>query len=261
MGVYGYRPGSKLELINASNDPGRLEYNRRSWSDYMPALWGRGQVFNWDFDAGDFSRLRSLRRLSLAASINPEGQAFFGALSLRWSVHFRDQDALPGYHRIAGDPLIDMDEHEMAFPDVRLLTGWREEAGAIEAFNALLRLPPGHVAIESGSRGEGAARPGRLQVVEKTPERLRVVTEVPDPTWLFVLRGYWTHRTVLLDGSPVEDFPAQVAFSAVRVPAGRHRIEWTEEIPGGSVTRWAPLVAVLAALAWTARDRSSRRAA
>ena len=261
MGVYGYRPASEIERVNSSNDPGKLEYNRRSWSDYMPVLWGRGLVFNWDFDAGDLSRLNSLRRLSLAAAAKPDAGAFFGDYALRWSVHFRDQDALPGYHRIAGNPLMDLDEHEMAWPDVRLLTGWRETPGAIEAFNSLLTLAPGHAAIETGASVEGHARPGRLRIVEKTPERLRVIAEAPDPTWLFVLRGFWTHRTVLLDGEPVEDAPAQVAFSAVRVPAGTHRIEWTEEIPGGGVTRWGPLLAVLLALLWTARDRAARRAA
>jgi hypothetical protein len=139
---------------------------------------------------------------------------------------------------------MDLDEHENAFADVRLLTGWREEPGAIEAYNSLPRLPPGHVAIETGAGREGAARPGRLRVVEKTPERLRVVAEAPDPTWLFVLRGYWTHRTVLLDGNPVET-PAQLAFSAVRVPAGTHRIEWRERVPGAAASRWGPLLAIL----------------
>lgn len=260
MGVYGYRPASEIERANTSNDPGKLEYNRRGWSDYTPVLWGRGLVFNWDFDAGDFSRLNSLRRLSLAAAARPDAGAFFGAFALRWSVHFRDQDALPGYHRIAGNPLTDLDEHEMAFPDVRLLTGWREEPGAIEAFNALLALPPGEVAVETGASQEGHARPGRIRIVEKTPERLRVIAEAPDPTWLFVLRGYWTHRRVLLDGEPVEDVPAQVAFSAVRLPAGIHRIEWTEKIPGSGVTRWGPLLAVLLGLLWTVRDRGRDRA-
>ncbi len=105
--------------------------------------------------------------------------------------------------------------------------------------------------IESGSQTAGSARPGSLRVLEKTPERLRVEAEAPDPTWLFVLRDYFGYRTVLLDGNPVEDAPAQLAFSAVRVPAGRHTIDWRETVPGGRVSRWGPVLFLLAApLLW-----------
>lgn len=258
MGVYGFRPGSALELAHASSDPGQIEFNRRRWSDYMPVLWGRGQVFNWDFDAGELSRYHSLRTLAVVAAGNPDSQAFFGSLALRWSVHYRDQDALPGYHRIAGDSLMDLDEHEHAYPDIRLLTNWREENGTLEALGALPGLGPGEVVIESGARRDGAARPGRLQILEKSPERLRIIAQTPDPTWLFVLRGYWTHRTILLDGAPVEDSPAQLAFSALPLPAGTHRIEWKERVPGGTTSRWGPVLFLLVGAAWTLRDKRPR---
>ena len=62
-----------------------------------------------------------------------------------------------------------------------------------------------------------------------------------------MLRGYWNYRAILMDGRPVEDSPAQLAFSAVRVPAGRHTIEWTELVPGLTVSRWGPALFALAA--------------
>ena len=101
MGVFGYRPPSVLEQTHAGNDPGRLEFSRRDWDHYTPALWRRGMVFNGDFDAGDLSRLQSLRRLSGVAAGFRDSQAFFGALALRWEIRFRDQEPLPGYHRRA----------------------------------------------------------------------------------------------------------------------------------------------------------------
>jgi hypothetical protein len=113
--------------------------------------------------------------------------------------------------------------------------------------SSLPLLKTGEIVIESGSRTAGTARPGNLRILEKTPERLRVVAEAPDPTWLFLLRDYFGHRTVLMDGSPVEDAPAQLAFSAVRVPAGRHTIDWKETVPGGRISRWGPVLFVLAA--------------
>jgi hypothetical protein len=60
----------------------------------------------------------------------------------------------------------------------------------------------------------------------------------------------------LLDGAVTEDVPAQLAFSAVRVPAGRHRIEWVEEVPGWKISRFGPLLSVLAFL-WI-RQKGSR---
>ncbi len=248
MGAAFYRPPSALEEANASNDPAQLEFSRRSWNEYTPALWGRGVVFNMDFDSGDLSRLQSLRALSFVAARYGGASAFFGALALRWSIRFRDQDPLPGYHRVGGDPLMNWDEHERPFPDVRLLAGWREETGPVQALSAVPKLGAGEVVIESGAHGSGTARPGRLRILEKSPGRLRLEADAPDPTWLFVLRGFWNHREVLLDGRSVEDFPAQLAFSAVRIPAGRHAIEWRELVPGGSVSRWGPVLFALICL-------------
>jgi hypothetical protein len=246
MGLVGYRPISELEKTYASSDPGRPEYSRRNWDHYTPALWHRGMVFNGDFDVGDFSRLHSMRRLSTVAAGFRDSQAFFGALALRWEIRFRDQEPLSGYHVFRTEGLMDWDEHEKPYPDIRLLTSWREEASGVPAFKALPALTAGQVVIESGATGLRTARPGLLRIFEKSPERLRMEAVTPDPTWLFVLRGYWNSRTILLDGLPVEDVPAQLAFSAIRLPAGRHAIEWTERVPGWTVSRWGPVLFALA---------------
>jgi hypothetical protein len=50
---------------------------------------------------------------------------------------------------------------------------------------------------------------------------------------------------VLVDGRSAEHVPAQLAFSAVAVPGGRHRIDWREHVPGGRVSQWGPAIAVL----------------
>ncbi len=247
IGETRYRADSALEVGQGGTDQAHLEYCRRNWTQYMHSLWRRGTIFNDDFDNGDLSRLQSLRRISVVASNYMDAQAFFGALALRWGVRFRDQLPLAGFHRVRGDALMDWDEHERAYPEMRLLTSWLEETG-LPALNAINQLTAGQIVIESGARRLGTARPGHLRILEKSPERLRLETQTPDPTWLFVLRGFWSHRRVLLNGQPVEDFPAQIAFSAVRVPAGRHTIEWRELVPGGSVSRWGPVLFVVAAL-------------
>jgi hypothetical protein len=256
IGAAGYRPTSALQEQLAATDPGQIEFSRRNWNQYTPALWRRGTVFNGDFDAGDLSRMRSLRRVSFRAAGSGQAGAFFGALALRWAIRFRDQAPLPGYHRFHGDALMDWDEHERAYSDVRLLEKWREETGPVEALSLLPVLKDGEIVVESGSRAAGTARPGQLAVLEKTPERLSLETVAPDATWLFVLRGHWSGRTVLVDGRESEAAPAQLAFSAVHVPAGRHRIEWKEDVPGWKISRFGPVLSAVALLwLFLRRDR------
>jgi hypothetical protein len=251
-----YVAESRASETDVRTDVSGVAFARRTWRLYTHALWGRGTVFNLDLDSGDLSRLESLRRISYVAAGYRDSQAFFGALALRWGIRLRDQEALPGYHPIHSDALVYWDEHRRAFPDIRLAGKWREQTDAVSAWKTVPQLTEGEIVIESGSRAEGSARPGRLRVIEKTPERLVIETMTPDPTWLFVLRAYWTHRTVLLDGSPIEDVPAQLAFSAIAVPAGRHRIDWSEDVPGAPVSRWGTVLFAIAAVGILARGRS-----
>src|SRR5262249_21304894 len=96
-------------------------------------------------------------------------------------------------------------------------------------------------------------------IFEKSPERLRLGVEATDPTWLFVLREFWIHRKVLVDGQPAETAPAQLAFTAVWLPAGSHAVEWEEMIPGAGLSRFGPVVFGLALLGISIHLRSLRR--
>ncbi|MEO8430181.1 MAG: hypothetical protein ABI592_01645 [Acidobacteriota bacterium] len=227
-------------------DPGYLEFVRRFWGQYASVLWRRGTVLTDDYDAGDLSRAYSLRRLSEAAARYRDSGPFYGALGLRFAVRYRGQEPPPGYRRIGGNALEDWEEHERAFPDVRLLPAWTEVPGSREAVAAIRGLAPDEVVIESGTPARGRARPGRIDVLEKTSERMSLRVATPDPAWLFVLRGFWPYRTVRLDGRAVEVFPAQLAFSAIAVPPGRHEVEWIEEMPGVPLSAWGPVLFALA---------------
>jgi hypothetical protein len=245
----------------AGSDTGRLDYLRRSWLYFTPVLWGRGAVFNQDADLGDLSRATSLRRIATLAAGFTDSSAFFGDLALRWEIRFRGEPARAGYHRIGGDLLQDWDEHERAFPDMRLLTRWREARDAVSALRAVPRLDTGEIVIETGGAGAGASVDGRMRVLEKTPERVRLDMDAPAPTWLFLLRGYFPYREALLDGHPVDVAPAQLAFSAIRVPAGRHLLDWRERLPGAKASAWGPILFFLAAAALLARGARERRVA
>ena len=252
-----YRAPTPLQAEGNRASPWGTELTRRRWGYHAQALWGRGTIFNVDVDRGDFSRLDSLRSVSLFAASQPDGAPFFSALSLRFGLRFRDQLPLPGFRRFGGDGLQDWDENPDARPDIRLLERWREEPGAVAALGALPRMDAGEVVLETGRRASGSARAADLRIVERSPERLTLDVSAPDPTWLFVLRGFWPYRTVRVDGTPVEAMPAQLAFSAVPVPAGRHRIDWREEVPGFDVSRWGPVLFAALAIALSVRRPSA----
>ncbi len=258
LGESMYRPASPLQNLSQRTDPSYTDYARRSWTQHTQALWNRGTVFNYDFDAGDLSRIGSLRRVARHLAESGDPSQLLGSLALRFGIRFRDQSPLPGYRRVGGDLLQDWDENPEAFPDIRLLRAWRQEAGAVAALKDLAGLSAGEMVLETGSQGSGAARPGRVALLEDTPEKIRIEAESPDPGWLFVLRSFWTYRTVEVDGRPVEPVPAQLAFTAIPVPGGRHTIDWKECVPGASVSRWGPVLFALSAAGLLAFARRKR---
>ena len=238
-----------------------LDAGRRLWLHQAPVLWNRGTVLNVDFDVGDFSRVESLRRFSVLAAGYTDATPLFGSLSLKWGIRFRDQAPVPGYRPFAGDYLQLWDVLPSALPHIRLVGGWREETGPAEAVAALPTAGEGEIVVETGSRRRGAARPGTLEVLENRPEGFRARLHAPDPTFLFVLRGFWNYRRVSLDGEPVDVLPAQLAFSALRIPAGSHTVEWKERIPGSEISRYGPAIAALLLALLLLRDRRGRASA
>ncbi|HEY3124991.1 MAG TPA: hypothetical protein VGK70_13140, partial [Thermoanaerobaculia bacterium] len=243
----------------AGRDDEYTDVGRRYWIYQTSALWGRGMVFNRDFDVGDFSRMDSLRRFSVIAADLPSSGPLFASLALKYGIRLKDHRPVSGYHPFGGDDLQSWDLQKDALPHIRLAESWREETSAVAALKTIPRLAPRQIVVETGARRQGRSRPGTARVVRNAPEHLVVEVDAPDPTWLFVLRGFWLHRTVEIDGRPVEDAPAQVAFSAVSVPPGRHTVNWRERVPGGDVSRWGPVLFVLLAAALLGRERQRRK--
>jgi hypothetical protein len=252
-----YLADSPLSALETA-DPGAVDFYRRRWFFYTQSLWGGATVFNTDPDVGDLSRMQSLREASAFVAASDAGPAFFATLALSHGIRFRDQPPLPGFRRFGGDARQDWDENPLARPPVRLLPAWREAQDAVSAFRDLATLRPGEVAIETGRRGSGASGGGTVRAVEATPERLRLDVTAPAPTWLFVLRGYWPYRRVAVDGADVEPLPAQLAFTAVPIPAGRHVVDWREEIPGLPAAWLGPAAFGVIALARALRRAGAR---
>ena len=251
-----FRAPSPL-AVPAAGDPYLTESDRQDWAWLTQGLWSRGTVLNLDPDRGDFSRVESLRRISMRSANDPNGASFFSSLGLRFGIRYPDQAPLPGFRPFGRDARRVWDESADALPDLRVLERWRETPGAVEALAAIPALATGEVVLESGRGAAGSARAGTVEVLEKTPERLRLAVTSPDPSFLFVLRGYWSYRSIRVDDREVEAIPAQLAFTAVPLDAGEHRVEWVERVPGLSVSRWGPALFLLLAAGLHLRERAA----
>jgi hypothetical protein len=250
-----YRAPSAMVEASEAADPDGTASLRRSWYFHTPSLWKRGTVFNMDLDLGDLSRVESLRRVSSFAASGPSGAPFFASVGLRFAVRYRDQEPLPGFSRFGGDAVQDWDESPDAAPDIRIASRWREAPDGLSALRLLPRLAPGEILLETGGDAAGSAgAAATVRILEREPERLTVATSTSTPAWLFVARAFWSYRDVRVDGRPVDPVPAQIAFTAVPVPAGEHRVSWREELPGSGFSWIGPVLFAAAAGALLRRD-------
>jgi hypothetical protein len=83
-----------------------------------------------------------------------------------------------------------------------------------------LILPEGQPAApRAGFRGSS-------RIVEHRPDRVRLETELSDPGYVVLVDGWDAGWRATVDGRPSPVLRANVAFRAVRVPAGRHLVEY-----------------------------------
>jgi hypothetical protein len=99
-----------------------------------------------------------------------------------------------------------------------------------------------------GTRSCDAA--GRVTVTgQDTPDgRVSAEVDAPVPGFVFLSEPFYPERVALVDGRPVHARKANLAFTAVPVPAGRHRLE-LRYVPSSFNTGLG--VSALTMVAWT----------
>ena len=149
---------------------------------YTPVLWGRGTVINEDFDAGDLSRVESLRRVSgFATGFQRLGGVLRQPRAAAGASVTRTSGPIAGYRRFGGDapPGLGRARARLSrHPAARAL-----ERGAGRGGGAPGGAAPGATgrsSLESGGAAAGSARPGSVRVVEKTAERLVLDVDAAD---------------------------------------------------------------------------------
>ena len=119
-------------------------------------------------------------------------------------------------------------------PETYVVAGARIAAGAT-AIGALADPafdPSREVVLDSGPPHDPAgAAVGTSRVVERRPDRVRIEADLVSEGVVVLLDAYDAGWRATLDGRPAEVARANVAFRALRTPAGRHAIEMVYRPP------------------------------
>jgi hypothetical protein len=161
-------------------------------------------------------------------------------------------------------------------PSLRYLGGEADRAwgvcsarwmiGPEDAWQALIDPqfdPRQKVILEVGRGEEGAPCPSAPKVAlapSKDPNRARADADFPQDGFLVLADVNYPGWSAFLDGGRVPLLQADYAFRAVRVPAGKHTVEFRYEplsFWGGLALSAAALVAFLAVY-WIGRFRKSK---
>jgi len=145
-----------------------------------------------------------------------------------------------------------------SLPRVRAVGGVRV-AGESDVISALLdpSLDPARTVVLSEGRPADppAGFEGRAVVVRETADRIQIEADLPTAGYVVVADSYDPGWKATVDGVGAAVLRANLAFRAVPVPAGRHRVELSYRPAGVLVGLAVSGVAAVACLVFLARRR------
>ncbi|HET9796265.1 MAG TPA: hypothetical protein VFS34_17615 [Thermoanaerobaculia bacterium] len=249
---YSFLPQAMYFPIAGSRDAERGRRGDRppevALRAFAGSLWGRPSVLNSDPDASDLAGHAFVRRdlFDVLARSPGDVARFLAGYSIRWIVRFPDAPALAGTVPAARAGDVVLDEIPDAVPRLSIASGWKElpTAAAAESEVRSAAIPPSTAILETGRSREGTDAPGRIVSDAEEENGFEAAVACPSGCWLRVTRGWWTFRDVRVDGAPANAVPERVALSALRLPAGTHRVSWRERVPGGIAGALASLLGI-----------------
>lgn len=180
-----------------------------------------------------------------------------GAVSHAVTLHadgFEDLAPVRAWETLLTDP-VRVFRVPDPLPRARVAGGARVADG-IEGLEVLVDPgfdPSREVLLPSGSGSPPPpAAPGTTRIVEERSDRIALEADLREPAYVFLADAFDPGWRATLDGAPVPVLRANLAFRAVRVPAGRHRIEMVyrpRALLAGLALSATALLATLALLA------------
>jgi hypothetical protein len=122
--------------------------------------------------------------------------------------------------------------------------------------------PRREVILSDGAVTASAGFAGSVRVVEVRPDRMIVETDFNEPGYLVLTDAYSSGWKATVDGAPAVVQRANIAFRAIRVAAGRHRVVQVYRPESVAVGLAVSMLALIAGVGWSLspRGRDGQRA-
>lgn len=239
-------PGSELPPGSTSNDPVESGPSMTAWAiPWTFTRFGVASVHEADYDAA-LPRAQ-LEWAMLLEKAPPAGTLAAALARSAGAVAVVAPEASPG-----GRPVARLLPVASPVPPVRFVSRVVREPGPLAASTRFLRdRAPVDAAVLSAPGPPLVPSAGRVLRVSDRPDRLEVEVEVagPAPGYLYVARPFVAARRATLDGRPAVVEDANVGYTGLAVPPGRHVVRLR---PSGGWLMIAAVMTILGLLALVA---------
>ena len=110
--------------------------------------------------------------------------------------------------------------------------------------------PHAQVVLATGQAREDSQFSGTARLSEARPDRVQIEADLARPGYVVLVDTYDAGWRATVDGQVVTVLRANVAFRAVQVPAGRHRVEFVYRPTSLLLGLWVSAAALLGGLAF-----------
>jgi hypothetical protein len=206
-----------------------------------------------------------LARLDAALFLNEGTPSFhrllrIGAVSQVLALHEDGLPALQPVRRWPGPFSEDIRLFRVPDPLPRAFVVGESRIGGIEALLDPSFDPARQVVLSEPHGPPAPSFHGEAHIVEWRADRVRLQSEATAPGLLVLVDTYDPGWRARVDGEEVPVLPANVAFRAVPVPAGRHLVELRYRPRSVALGLALSSLAAVALLAWCRRPGPSARA-
>ncbi len=251
-----YSPPRSAAVVRAVDEGSRYGFlpiedyfrgttDREGLTTDVAAMFGIAYSFNQDYDDSDLYRVDLARRgIYRDAGLWKGLPRYLAAFAARSALV--EKGRMPNGFGLAGPAAGErwVVLNPAALPMARMAPAVREVRDPSEAYAAVnsdeVDLTRETV-VETGRPAVNSLSGGTCRELRSDGAGADYETGSPGPGRLVFARAWYPYREASVDGNPVDIVPANLCWSSVAVPPGRHRVLVEEKLPGGTA---GPLLSV-----------------